>query len=264
MITELKLKLSYADPSTSFDYNIASTMHGVLMEHLESDYQDYMHRDGLRPYTQAVLQMDSQSFLWRICTLTKEAEEKIIQPLLQKENFFLKYKDQELRAESRELRSISYESLISDYYFEKQPRVFHMEFMTPTAFKSHGEYVFMPSVRLIFQSLMRKYDAFSTDTAIGNDEILEQIENNVRITGYRLRSVKFSLEGIRVPAFMGTITMYIKGPQQLVNLIRMMAEFGQYSGVGIKTSLGMGTYKIKKGFKHDKRSSQNRSRSTAS
>ena len=262
MITELILKIDY-DAKESLDYNIASAMHGILMEYLERHYGDAMHQDVLKPYSQTVYDMNANSFYWRICTLTKEAEEKIIQPLMKENEFCLKYKQLKLKVREKQIKYVSYEELITTYYFEKQPRVLRMEFYSPTSFKSRGEYVFLPSVRLIFQSLMNKYDSFSTDTAIGNDEILEQIEDNVRITGYRLRSVKFSLEGIRVPAFMGTITMYIKGPQQLVNLIRMMAEFGQYSGVGIKTSLGMGTYKIKEGFKNDKRSNQNRCRSTA-
>lgn len=263
MITELTLKVTY-DAQDTLDYHIASTMHGILMEYLEKSYGDAMHQDVLKPYSQTVFDMTANSFCWRICTLTKEAEEKIIRPIMEEDEFFLKYKQLKLKVREKQAKYVSYEELITTYYFEKQPRVLRMEFYSPTSFKSHGEYVFLPSIRLIFQSLMNKYDSFSTDTAIGNDEILDQIEENVRITGYRLRSVKFSLEGIRIPAFMGTITMYIKGPQQLVNLVRMMAEFGQYSGIGIKTSLGMGAYKIKEGFKNDKRSNQNRCRSTAS
>jgi len=79
---------------------------------------------------------------------------------------------------------------------------------------------------------------------VGSEETLEHIERYVMITRYHLRSVNFSLEGVRIPAFVGTITMRVKGPQQLVNLIKMLAVFGQYSAVGIKTALGMGRIQI--------------------
>lgn len=102
----------------------------------------------------------------------------------------------------------------------------------------------MPTVRLIFQSLIHKYDTFSSGTMVGSEETLEHIERYVMITRYHLRSVNFSLEGVRIPAFVGTITMRVKGPQQLVNLIKMLAVFGQYSAVGIKTALGMGRIQI--------------------
>ena len=48
------------------------------------------------------------------------------------------------------------------------------------------------------------------------------------------------MEGVRIPGFQGEVTIKINGPQQMVNMAWMLAEFGTYSGVGIKTSLGMG------------------------
>ena len=76
------------------------------------------------------------------------------------------------------------------------------------------------------------------------EETLEHIEKYVAITKYRLRSTNFSLEGVRIPGFVGSITFRVKGPQQLVNLIKMLAVFGQYASVGIKTALGMGRVEI--------------------
>ena len=71
-------------------------------------------------------------------------------------------------------------------------------------------------------------------------DILETFEKHVEISMYKLRSTSFHLDGTKVPAFIGDVTIVVKGPVQLVNLANMLLTFGTYSGVGIKTGIGMG------------------------
>jgi CRISPR-associated endoribonuclease Cas6 len=112
--------------------------------------------------------------------------------------------------------------------------------VTPTSFKSGGEYLIYPTVRLLFQSLIKKYDAVSEATEIYTPEVLRDLEENIAVIGYRLRSTFFGVEGVKVPAFVGELTIKIGGPQQLVNLAYMLLRFGTFSGAGIKTAMGMG------------------------
>lgn len=65
-----------------------------------------------------------------------------------------------------------------------------------------------------------------------------------KIIRYNLRSVSFSLEGVKIPAFMGDITIKMNGTQTMANFARMLFLFGTYAGVGIKTSLGMGSIQL--------------------
>lgn len=243
MITELKLKINYRS-AEKLSYQITSVMHGILMEQIDHEYGEILHKNGLKPFTQTVYEITEGTFIWRICTLTKEAKEQIIDKLMTTDEFYMRYKDLRLTVVERSYKEISYDTLIENYYFEEQSRNIQIHFCSPTAFKSQGNYVFMPSVRLVFQSLIQKYDSFSPGTEIGSSETLEHIEQYVSIIRYNLRSTRFSLEGTRVPAFVGTITFRVKGPQQLVNLIKMLSVFGQYSSVGIKTALGMGRISV--------------------
>ncbi len=139
--------------------------------------------------------------------MTEEAKIQIIEPLMKMDQFYMKHRELRLKVCERNLKEISYDTLIENYYFEEQPRNITIKFCSPTAFKSQGNYIFMPTVRLIFQSLIHKYDTFSSGTMVGSEETLEHIERYVMITRYHLRSVNFSLEGVRIPAFVGTITM---------------------------------------------------------
>lgn len=87
---------------------------------------------------------------------------------------------------------------------------------------------------------MNKYDAAVGDNIMWDEETLEQLCENAQIVRYDLKSVSFSLEGVRIPAFVGKITIKINGTKTMADFANMLVEFGTYSGVGIKTALGMG------------------------
>ena len=243
MITKLQLNLSYKYKE-KLTYQISSSMQGILMELISTDYASKLHADGLKPYHQYVSEMTENTFTWTVCTLDQEAKEEIIDPLMKQKIFQLKHKDIELAVLEQNLSVKSYEALIQEYYFQDQSRDIHFRFLSPASFKSQGHYVILPDVKLIFQSLMNKYDTFSTETKVGDELVLDHIENYCFIKRYDLKSVRFALEGTGVNGFIGELTIHINGPQQLVNLCNMIAAFGEYSGVGIKCAMGMGALKI--------------------
>ena len=162
MITQLEIKLKYQSEE-KLNYNISSVMHGILMGHIDRAYGERMHEDGLKPFVQEVCNIKEDEFIWRICTMTEEAKIQIIEPLMKMDQFYMKHRELRLKVCERNLKEISYDTLIENYYFEEQPRNITIKFCSPTAFKSQGNYIFMPTVRLIFQSLIHKYDTFSSD-----------------------------------------------------------------------------------------------------
>ena len=91
---------------------------------------------------------------------------------------------------------------------------------------------------------MLRQDTAAQDSTIYSEEMVEEFEQYAEITDYRLRSVRYSLEGVRIPSFVGDCTIRIRGPQQLANVAHMLAQYGKYSGVGIKTGLGMGAMTV--------------------
>ena len=101
-----------------------------------------------------------------------------------------------------------------------------------------------PSIRWIFQSLMNKHDFVDGENQLYDEEVLETLEQKCYISQYRLRSTFFSIEGVRIPSFLGSITICVKGNQSIVNLVNYLLMFGEYSGVGIKASMGMGAIQI--------------------
>lgn len=79
--------------------------------------------------------------------------------------------------------------------------------LTPTAFKKQGKYLFYPDIRCIFQSLMNKYDSAARNEKMVDMDTLEQLTENAQIVRYDLKSVSFSLEGVKIPAFIGKVVV---------------------------------------------------------
>ena len=134
--------------------------------------------------------------------------------------------------------------LLEEFYTKEAGKYFRIEFLTPTAFKQRGRFVIWPDVRLVYQSLMNKYSAILSETDMYDEETLEQLVESSELAEYRLRSVKFPMEGIVIPAFCGTITIRMRGTNTMARYLRMLLRFGEYSGVGIKTAMGMGAVRM--------------------
>ena len=103
---------------------------------------------------------------------------------------------------------------------------------------------FYPDMFNIYQSLMMRFDEVSDRGNMFNQDTLEQLAEHTEMIGYSLHSLKFELEGVRIPAFMGSITVRIHGAQTMCNFAKLLFEFGNYAGVGIKTAMGMGSVHI--------------------
>lgn len=224
---------------------MASMLQGVMMERIDSGYAGILHESGFHPYSQFV-EIGEGEILWHVHALTEDAEKAVIEPLLDADysQVELTHRNEILRIREKSVRRCAYEELIEKYYLGDCSRNLPIRIRTPMAFRQNGRYCIFPTVRLIFQSLMMRFDACSTESSIFTDELLQEFESLTEITDYRLRSVRFSLEKVRIPSFIGDLKIHVNGPQQMANVAWMLAKFGEFSGIGIKTGIGMGAVSI--------------------
>lgn len=237
MIGKLELKLKCTE---KLNYQMASLFHGVLMELITSGYADYLHLSQLHPYSQH-LEYRNESWYWIICGLNKEAVKMILfDALWDIDKFVLKKLDLEVQIVQKKYVEITYQELMEHFYEKESSPYIQIHFCSPTAFKQRGQYVFYPNLRCIYQNLMNKYDSAARNEAMIDEDTLEQLCEYSQIIRYDLKTVNFCLEKVRIPAFIGKITIKLSGTQTMTNFANMLFEFGTFSGVGIKTSLGMG------------------------
>lgn len=229
--------------------SMGSLFHGWLMEKVPGSYAEELHRPGLKPFSQ-YLDIKPGRVIWRISTLNEEAYRNIALPLLENPPREVDVKAKNLAFPVAQItagKSLSSYKELADYcYTGAQPaRKLVFRTATPAAFRSGGQYLIFPSEFHVMQSLITRWNAFADAVSLEDDQILPALAQGLMIIRYRLESRLFHLEGTKIPGFAGEWEMRIKGPDPLQRLAAMLGMYAEFTGIGIKTSLGMGGVRTK-------------------
>ena len=156
------------------------------------------------------------------------------------ESIYLKNKDLEINVKSFSIQKKSYEDLFLECTERKRIRL-----ITPTSFKSNGITHIFPNISTLISGVITKINQHSETAELGDKKIIDELLEKVYIKDYNLRTKVFYLENIKIKGFLGTIDLAIKGEETtLANILNFLILMSEYTGLGIKTSLGMGGVKI--------------------
>ncbi len=245
MLTKCRIELGASD-AKNFPYDAGSLFHGYLMHLIDKDSASEFHRSGLKPYSQFI-EWEKDKLFWNIQSFSSEARKIVIEPLLSSEitHIPILHKDISIPINSKSLSETNYDALLQEQYFGNADRFMKIQFVTPTSFKVRGRHLHYPSIFHLFQSLMMKHDSINFSSEVFDEDVLDHLVNGTEIRHYRLRSYQFHIEKVRIPSFVGEIVLRFNMNQNLTNFARFLLKFGEYSGVGVKTALGMGALRIR-------------------
>lgn len=235
MYAELEMEIE----GDLLDYRKSSGLQGVIMEHIDSAYAGRLHESRLNPYSQFLVRKGEKK-LWYIRTVNQEAYEKLLLPMAALEGFELKKGKINVQVLRRRIETCSEAELMREFYQNQSSHYLNVQFLTPTAFKQSGRYIVYPDLALLYGSLMRKYSAASNELDMVDEEALEQLVLHSDIVEYRLKTLPFPLEGVKLHGFVGSLCIHMRGTDTMANYVRMLLKFGSFSGAGIKTGMGMG------------------------
>ncbi len=229
------------------NYNTGALLYGYMMEQI-GEYAQALHEQGIKPYSQYLFFDKAQnSYVWRINTMTESAYERLLLPLKDalKKDIFIKNKEMNIAYEKMvDYKQISNDELLKKYYLsDTTAKYITLKFVTPCSFHSFGEHVFVPDIRLIMKSFMSKADAF-TEVSFQDEETLQSLVQNIRLSEYSIKSTVYYLSRVKIKSFVGTVTFVVNGPDMLKRLAGMLFGYGEYSGVGVKSTQGMGGIQI--------------------
>ena len=249
MICRLEILLK---SDAKLSYQMGSSLHGALMKLVDAEISDILHKPLLHPYAQYLERRGDGRWYWVITTLNKELTKGIIYDgLLPCEEVKIEKSGIKLGFEKKELHEFTVEELSQGIRGRTVPGYIDIEFITPTSLKYEGGYLFFPDIRGMYISLLNKYGTAMPDLNVRDETLLEELVQNTRISRYNLRSVLFHIEGGRVPAFLGNISLRLSGTKSVRSFADLLFHFGEYSGIGIKTGLGMGAMQIMEYDKND-------------
>lgn len=228
-----------------FDSSLAVYFHGWLMGKVSSDFADQIHTTGTNPLNIYVYQTkDYINFV--VCLLTQKAVDEIFDILLD-DNFtsFTLQSSEQNRFDICEkyTESLSEEELARSFYSDDAENLFTIQVLTPMAFKTQGQYFNLPDIRLFFQSLMKKYNSVFEGSEHVDIDLLDEIVKRTVLINFNINSRRYYIHHAYINGFMGRLTFLCKGSKTLTNYINTLLSFAEYSGAGVKTSLGMGAIK---------------------
>ena len=215
-------------------------LYAALLEDAPASFGAGVHQDAVTPVSQ-FLAIRDDLLLWTVNLLGGDSESALGPVLERAERFHIQKDGVVLSVQSRRVRRVSdVDELLSRG--SAHSGTHHLRFCTATAFKSKGQYLNLPTSRLIVQSLIKKWNGCFTDCPIEDDdgEGMEALAAGLRCRQFRMRDRMYYLKGSSIPGFVGDLTL----ENRLGGFHRQLASalllFSAYAGVGIKTTLGMG------------------------
>ena len=226
MIKKYRLPIQAEGGLLRFEHSYA--LYGELMSRIDSDIADMLHMEGFTPLSQH-LELNRKGAAWIVTTFDDTVSEAFLCAVHEIKGISLRDSELILNLSDPFLENeTSFESLLRESSNTMQHTRNRIEFVSPTGFKSDEQYVLYPTSDLILKSLITKWNAVCTDYVIDDAELVKMNQH--------------------IRAFSGSVSMRAKLAAPLERIYTMLLRFGEYSGVGIKTALGMGGIKIIKQF----------------
>ena len=232
--------------------SMGSVLHGMLMEHLSSPLASRLHAEELRPYSQSVyFDRERQQAFWRFGVFDEALYAELADFFAVPRSVELRQKHYTIKLGELKMRKeTSFEGLADEVFQrESAPRGITCRFRTATSFKQAGAYQIFPSERLLVQSLLLRWQHFSRDVRLEEENLAEKLAGCCSIRRYRLQSAPFSLEHQVICGFRGELGLVFYGNEMVRRILGLLFSFAPFAGIGIKTALGMGAVEVDWGEK---------------
>lgn len=238
MITQYILTISDGSgrPRPSF---WAYRLYAWLLSQIDGDYAELIHRSGENPLSQYLYRDPSLGRdLW-VVTILNDTVTSHFDPVLQTVQE-IRLHTGTLHTTLEAVRTCTLTQLTNAAQGRARSRRSALRFVTATAFKSGGRYAIFPQKRWLLQSLISRWQIAFPEMPLDDPDAFLLLEDGLHITDYTLHTTRYPLKTVKIPGFLGTITVDSRLAAPMEEVWQLLLSFAPYSGVGIKTTLGMG------------------------
>ena len=228
------------------DSSWAYWFYSALMEHIPAEMAEMFHLPDRTPVNQHLsISAREKTLHWVVNVLGDAAEQGLLPHLESLSELELREWAQPFKLVLDEKRSFADANAFWNHAAKMPDAAVHrLSIVTPTAFRSNHRYVILPDIRLILQSLILRWNSLAPALEIRDEDVLQMMETQIWIRDYRLQTQRFELKGQKIPGFCGTIWMQNRLSVPLLEIWKGLLLFSAFSGLGIKTSLGMGAVEL--------------------
>lgn len=234
MLDQLDLYLTGADVSNLYS-DLAVKLHGFIMSQLPSKYVAWLHRQTLNPFSLFAFDGgEGKGFVMRLSSLNVEAL-RILDAMQVVKEIKICGLEKPLVVE----RTHRAAALAIQRVHRALPEGrYTLHILTPAAYKTKGNYCNWPDFAKLYKTAINKLNRF--EHLALNEEQLEALFDRAGGERYRFQSCEYLLSGKKIPALTGHVELALEGDDEEMRLLRLLLGYATYSGIGIKTSLGMG------------------------
>lgn len=240
MMTLAEAELTFP-AGEKLNQSMGSLFQGIIMDRTDMDWAEAMHKSGVRPYSQYVTVSDGRP-VWRVAALTDAAFEQVAGPIQSGGVFPIRQRGYSIAVGPLQIKKQASFQKLEETYWTSFEKIHHIDlnFLTSTSFKNKGKYAIFPQIDWLFGNLIRKWNAFSDSSVLGEENLEQKLAEAMYITDYRLHTHPFSLEGRRIRAFRGTARLGLFQSDTASRMAALLCDFANFAGIGIKTAMGMG------------------------
>lgn len=245
----IQLKINITEKSSRPLYSdMAYNIYGIWMQALPAHYAELLHSNSARPINQHLLtnRLKPDEAILMVNLLDNLAEQYALPMISDQKMYALQRQGYVLEASGFTTEPIEHAQLVDNYFTVAQVNsTVNLQMVTPTTFRTDGQYALYPTAELIIKSAAARFGLLPVDVTVKDEQAINQMIRATRITGYHLHSAGYKIKGIRIPAFTGSVTLSMRGPLPMLRLFNMLMGALPYTGLGVKTSLGMGGVTLK-------------------
>lgn len=236
MITQIKMILEFPNAEEMFAPEWAYRLYAGCLKDVSNAYVEKLHGNATTPVSQ-FLKQENSKIVWTVNLLGEEAERNIKPVLLKKDRYDIPKKIRVREKTVKEIRDV--EQLFAMASTLKKHR---LDFVTATAFKSRGQYTNLPTIELCLNNLVRRWNDCFPECFIEDEDGqgIETLGKGLFCTQYRLHDCRYTMKGNCIYGFCGHLNIKNNMTGFHKELADALLLFSQYSGIGIKTALGMG------------------------
>lgn len=238
MLSQIDIYLKNADISSLYS-DLGIKLHGFIMSKINTEYARFLHSQSLNPFSIFVF-ANEKGFVCRISTLTDEAAAQIITKMHTISEINVYGINKPLIVDNIISNAPIQANQISRM-LSKRKYIIH--FLTPATYKKDGKYCNLPSLYRFFRTVAEKINLFENINIDISD--LKTLFDGINITEYTLKSEQYFLNNYPISAMAGNASITITSQSEQLVLLKTLLGYATYSGVGGKTSLGMGGFLVR-------------------
>lgn len=242
MIRKYELKL-VASKNEYIKNDIAYPLYSFLLQHISNEYAQLLHEQGYSDISQYVDFFPSY-IIWNISLFGEQSIQEFSSAINDLECIYIENYNIELKVYNINWYNISIQEIVDKVVQTDNIQWNTLKFISPTSFKTQGEYALYPTSELVLHSLISKWNFYNSNIILDDKDMLNLLYGGVNISGYTLNSITYKIKGKYIQSFVGSIKMHTKLSPPVMNIYKSLIAFSEYSGIGIKTALGMGGSQI--------------------